>query len=308
MACEHSIKRLFDTDQSVDKFFRTLSFRLSRTFVFALLDKICPFRYNQNMFLLSGFLDLLCPPVCPICNGLIENPTGKELFICSGCIQNVVTPDGQFCRRCGSRRAASANTPDQCTRCQTSRFRFKRAIALGEYKDGLRLLVLRMKTDKTGILAISAARTFLDHRRTDLEAVQADYILPIPMHRYRREERGVNSPDILAEIIGQQLNIPVVPHLVRRIRQTDLQHTLSQRSRANNIRDAFAVHSPNLLSKLIFRQSQPPLTGKTVLLVDDILTTGSTCNEVTKVLRASGIKSVMVAVLARAEGRTLQRF
>jgi len=157
-----------------------------------------------------------------------------------------------------------------------------------------------MKTDKTGILATSAARTFLDYRREELEAVQADYILPVPMHRYRREERGVNSPDIVAETIGQQLGIPVAANLVQRVRQTNLQHMLSQRGRANNIRDAFAIYSPNVLAKFIFRKFLPPLEGKMVLLVDDILTTGATCNEMTKVLLASGIKSVTVAVLARA--------
>ena len=270
------------------------------------LDKARPIRYNGAVSLFTGLLDLLCPPICPICSGLIENSERKRHF-CSKCIQKIVTPDGQFCRRCGSRRIAAGNTPNQCARCRTTKFRFKRAIALGDYKDDLRMLVLRMKTDRTGILATSAARTFLDYRREELEAVQANYILPVPMHRYRRADRGVNSPDILAETIGQQLGIPVVPHLVQRIRQTNLQHMLSQRGRADNIRDAFAMYSPNALARFIFRKSLPSLEGKMVLLVDDILTTGSTCNEITRILLTSGIKSVIVAILARAEGKNFQQ-
>jgi len=177
-------------------------------------------------------------------------------------------------------------------------FRFKRAIVLGEYESDLRLFVLRMKTDRTGILAISATKVFVYHRRADLESTGADYIVPVPMHRLRRAERGGNSPDFIAEELGQQLKIPVLWHLVQRIRPTDLQYTLSQRARAENVSGAFGLRPPNRFTGL------PLLRDKNVLLVDDILTTGATCNEVTKVLLASGVRSVTVTVLARAEGET----
>lgn len=162
-----------------------------------------------------------------------------------------------------------------------------------------------MKTDRTGILAVSAARILANCRRADLESVGADYIVPVAMHRLRRQDRGVNSPDLLAEELGLQLKIPVAKHIIRRIRPTDLQYTLSYRARAENVAGAFALCSPGLWARLAMRAGTPirqPLTGKTVLLVDDILTTGSTCNEVTKVLLAAGVRSVTVAVLARAEG------
>jgi ComF family protein len=175
-------------------------------------------------------------------------------------------------------------------------------IALGEYENDLRLLTLRMKTDKTGILAISAAKILVLYRRADLEGVQADYIVPVPMHRLRRWDRGVNSPDFLSEELGVRLKIPVVRHLIRRIRQTDLQYTLSQRGRADNVSGAFALCPPHFLAKLGLRRFQVSMTGKNILLIDDILTTGSTCNEMTKVLLSAGVGSVTVAVLARAEG------
>lgn len=164
------------------------------------------------------------------------------------------------------------------------------------------MLTLRMKTDKTGILAISAAKMLALHRRSDLDNVRADYIVPVPMHRLRRWDRGVNSPDILTEELGLRLKISVVRHLILRIRQTDLQYKLSPKGRAENMRSAFALCPPSFLAKLGFRRFSLPIVGKNILLVDDILTTGSTCNEITKVLLSAGVESVTVAVVARAEG------
>ena len=162
-----------------------------------------------------------------------------------------------------------------------------------------------MKTDKTGISATSAAKTLSIYRQTDLENAQADYIVPVPMHRLRRLDRGVNSPDLLAEELSRQLKIPVARYFVRRIRPTDLQYTLSPKARGENVSGAFALRPPPLLSSFlpsVVRSPSSALAGKNILLIDDILTTGSTCNEITKVLLAAGVRNVTVAVLARAAG------
>ena len=153
------------------------------------------------------------------------------------------------------------------------------------------------------MLAISAGNLLATCRRAELENVRADYIVPVPMHRSRQKDRGVNSPDVLSEALGQRLNIPTVRHLVRRIRPTDLQYTLSSHARVENVSGAFTLCPVNLWGKLGFRQIRQSIVGKSVLLVDDILTTGSTCNEVTKVLLTAGVRSVTVTVLARAEGK-----
>jgi ComF family protein len=249
------------------------------------------------VFPFSGLLDLLCPPICSICGEVIENLAENDDPFCSTCIPKIVTPDGQFCRRCGGRRFVAVDNSDGCDRCRTTAFRFKRVVALGEYENDLRLLTLRMKTDKTGILAIATAKALCIHRRTDLESVHADTIVPVPMHFMRRWDRGVNSPELLAEELGRQLKIPVTRHRVRRTRPTNLQFTLSPKGRAENVAGAFALRPPTF-----FRRRQEAFTGKNVLLVDDILTTGSTCNEIAKILLAAGAGAVTVVVAARAEG------
>jgi len=277
--------------------------------------------FLKHILPLTGLLDLLCPLVCPVCNNMIEDPTKP---FCPACIQKIVTPAGHFCCRCGGRRFVSpnnnntgnnaSNSTDRCVRCRTAEFRFKRVIALGEYESDLRLLVLRMKTDRTGILAIAAARMLAASRHGELESVHADYVVPVPMHHWRREDRGVNSPDVIAEELARQLKIPVIRHIVRRVRQTDLQYTLSHQARAENVRGAFALRPPGLWQKLVAKSrgqiatQSPDLSGKNILLVDDILTTGATCNEITKVLLSSNVRSVTLATLARTEGSNYRRF
>jgi len=184
-------------------------------------------------------------------------------------------------------------------------------IALGEYEGDLRMFVLRMKTDGTGILAISSARMLAVTRHAELGNVQADFVVPVPMHRLRREDRGVNSPDIIAEELARQLKVPLARNLVRRIRQTDLQYTLSHQARAENVSDVFALRPPGFWQSMINattsrERKRANLQGKNILLVDDILTTGATCNEIAKVLLSAGAKTVTVVAVARAEGMRKQ--
>jgi ComF family protein len=220
---------------------------------------------------------------------------------CRNCTQKMVTPVGQFCPRCGGRRFQQRQETSDCLRCQSTEFLFRRAIILGEYETELRKIVLKMKTDKTGFFAIAAATLLTAHRENELKAVKPDLIVPVPMFFQRRRSRGINSPDILAAELGRFLKISVAGNLLHRIRKTDYQFMLSVRGRNENVADAFALNP--VLNRPLFRWMQPNLAGKNVLLVDDILTTGSTCNEVTRVLLRGGAATVTVVALARAEGK-----
>ena len=249
------------------------------------------------MFPFTRLLDLLCPPVCTFCGTSLEQ---AEPF-CTKCTESLVTPEGKFCLRCGGRRFQrtwdTELKTDACKRCRTTDFRFRRAVALGEYERELRSAVLRMKTDRTGLLVRSAAELLWRYRETELREAMVDFIVPIPMHRSRRFSRGVNAPDLLAEELARKLKIPIFQRLVRRHRATDLQYMLSARDRQTNVDGAFVLGKSN--DKIGKRFG---IEGKNALLVDDILTTGATCNEVAKLLRRTGVRDVTVCILARAEG------
>jgi ComF family protein len=202
-----------------------------------------------------------------------------------------------YCQRCGGKRLEQVwemkenKKTGKCGRCRTAVFRFRKVIVLGEYIEELRRIILQMKTERSGFLARATARLLTRLRARELRDAAPNLIVPVPMYRRRRWERGVNSPDFLAEELGRILKIPVDTRLVCRTRATNLQYMLSARNRASNVAGAFALRRP-----------ATRLEGKNILLVDDIFTTGSTCNEVARVLRRAGANKITVCTFARAEG------
>ncbi|MDR3181778.1 MAG: double zinc ribbon domain-containing protein [Planctomycetaceae bacterium] len=238
-------------------------------------------------------LDLLCPAICPVC-GNVSDSGG---LICPSCEEKMVTASDAFCRRCGAKRHDGKSDEPDCLRCRNTAFRFRRAVALGDYETDLRTLVLKMKKEKNGYTAIDTARLLVKHRRSELTASPPDLVTAVPMFKRRRRYRGVNSPDIIAAEIARQLKIPLALSLVSRIRSTHVQHSLSPAERRENVSEAFDMNTPGWF------RSVPNVKGKHILLVDDILTTASTCCEVSNVLLKAGAKTITAAVIARAGHR-----
>ncbi len=121
------------------------------------------------------------------------------------------------------------------------------------------------------------------------------------MHFARRIVRGVNGPEFLAEELGRRLKIPVLGGIVARTRATTVQYELTPRQRAANVKNAFVLKS-NFALRIRRIEPRKRLEGKKILLTDDILTTGSTVDELARLLLAGGAASVDVCVLARAVG------
>ena len=115
---------------------------------------------------------------------------------------------------------------------------------------------------------------------------QCDMLVPVPLHWQRYMQRGYNQSEVLAKMLAKYLNIPVKSPL-KRIRHTTRQATLSREERLKNLKDAFAVPHPEKVS------------GKTVLLIDDVLTTGSTLHACAEALRLAGASDIKVFTAAR---------
>ncbi len=114
-----------------------------------------------------------------------------------------------------------------------------------------------------------------------------DVIIPVPLHSTRLREREYNQSLLLAHRMSTYLDIPLNYSILRRIRETPPQTSLTKHARLQNLRRSFAVKTPQLLK------------GKSILLVDDVYTTGTTVNECAKVLRKAEAKHVYVVTLAR---------
>jgi predicted amidophosphoribosyltransferase len=124
-----------------------------------------------------------------------------------------------------------------------------------------------------------------------LRSAEVGCVLPIPHHWSERFTRAHNPAATLARVLARRLHVPAGEHILRKARRTPPQTTLTATQRRTNVRGAFIVRRPAVVA------------GTTVLLVDDVLTTGSTSHEAAKVLRRAGVARVVVAVLARGLGQ-----
>jgi ComF family protein len=196
----------------------------------------------------------------------------------------IMTP---LCLVCGIPFAGAGND-HVCGACSTSPPRFDAARAALAYEGVGRDLIHSFKyRNKThlrrplALLTLERVSEFIRSRRSDL-------IMPVPLHRKKLSNRGFNQAVLLGEIISQRLEMPLDRHNLRRIRWTEPQVNLAAGDRRANVKGAFAIHDAELVK------------GCRVLLVDDVLTTGSTVDECAKVLKAAGAVDVAVITVARA--------
>ncbi|MFV1966836.1 MAG: phosphoribosyltransferase family protein [Pirellulaceae bacterium] len=239
---------------------------------------------------LTRLLDLLFPPQCSLCSIPLE-PGTQQPCICRVC-QNVLSDRRHpNCPRCArplpDARLANSSV---CPTCKVRTFRFSRALALGVYCGALREAVLRIKRLGNEPLTLALGSLLAETLSKAEFGASPDLLVPVPAHWSRRLQRGCNAPDLLAEAAAGHLHIPVAPDLVVCRRKTRKQGILLPSERLRNVRGAFAVSAGYVLD------------GAHVLVVDDVMTTGATANEIAKILLRAGASEVSFAVVARGIG------
>lgn len=229
-------------------------------------------------------LDLVYPASCAGCGAEIE--AADERPICPACVGRLPLLRGPACTRCAA--PVPGQVPrERCHVCRGTRLWFDETVALGRYDGLMRDWLLRMKRTNGDALALAVGELVWRHRGERLAALRPDVVVPVPMHWRRRLVRGANSPVIVAERLAGRLKLPLAAALLRRTRHTPPQFSLPPSARPANVRDAFAVEAGYHLQQAH------------VLLVDDILTTGSTCSAAARALQRAGASQVTVAVVAR---------
>lgn len=235
----------------------------------------------------NGLLDLLYPPKCLVCRTF-----GPEA-LCAACRAGFPLLEPPLCRKCGA--SAGRNLCPDCA--AGAAYHFAAARAAGRFGGTLREAILRLKYDAKRRLAAPLgaflAEFLSTHPLHDPSAQTperpnaCDVIVPVPLHPSRLRERGFNQATLLAQIVGRTLSLPVLEAGLRRVRRTRPQVGLRPSERAANVRDAFAVPDSAVVR------------SKTVLLIDDVLTTMHTVDECARVLVNAGAKAVYVAAVAR---------
>jgi ComF family protein len=163
-------------------------------------------------------------------------------------------------------------------------------MAIGYYGGVVRDLVLRMKKSRNESLSLAAGSLLSQRVEQTLQPALPDLVAPVPMHWMRRLTRGVNAAELVAESVAKRLHRPLYIDLLRCRRKTRKQGTLTPHERRKNVRGAYSI----------FRTS--PLRDAHVLLIDDVMTTGATANELAKVMLRGGAREVSIAVVARGVG------
>jgi ComF family protein len=232
--------------------------------------------------LARGLLHLAYPSVCAFCTKPTAIGSGD---FCSECRTAIVTDPHPTCQRCASTLGPNLPPGPDCTKCRGTAFAFERVVRLGPYEGIRREAILRMKHGHHEGLAESLGELWAADALKPLQAVGAHAIVPIPLHWRRRWSRGYNQSAALAAALASSLQVPLIGGRLRRVRATPIQ-TGGALARRENVRGAFRA------------KADPRWRGKTILLVDDVLTTGSTASTVARELRTAGAGRVVVAVLA----------
>ena len=223
------------------------------------------------------------PGICFACHLPLPAQGGD---FCADCITRFTTDHLNACFRCSSTVGAFVDTNDGCPKCRNESFGFERAFRLGPYEGLLRELILRIKQPGNEALTEAVGRCWAADRETEIAAARVNLVMPVPLHWQRRWRRGFNQCEILARSWADRLRLPMRPRWLRRIRATPMQTSLTATARRENVKGAFAASR-----KSDFR-------GRSVLLIDDVMTTGSTLSEAAKAIRRAGAASVIAAVLA----------
>jgi ComF family protein len=235
---------------------------------------------------LDAILAVVLSPACAACDRPLEQPTRGP--VCPACWASILPLTPPLCDQCGDPlptwRAISVPLA-RCPRCRrTARF-VDRARAVGAYDGALRAIVHALKYEGRRSLARPLARLMRSRGADVLDG--AACLIPVPLHGSRRRQRGFNQANDLA----RRLDVPVVPAL-KRVRATATQTDLPAAQRHRNVRDAFTA------TRAAFT-----LAGATVVLVDDVSTTGATLEACARVLKQAGVREVRALTAARVVGR-----
>ena len=206
---------------------------------------------------------------------------------CDTCLRILVLQNPTTCWTCGAHLNRQSPLGRNCALCFKKNFRFTRAVSLGNYQGLLQKLVIRMKNQHDEPLTIQLGN-LLANQFIDSELIcDVDLITAVPTHWWRRFKRGFQAAELIAETIAHAGHLQFEPELLQCKRSTKKQGTLASTSRQKNVQNAFRVN-PSV-----------SLQGLSVLLVDDVMTTGATANEISRVLLNSGAEKVYVGVIAR---------
>lgn len=238
---------------------------------------------------ISSLVDLFFPPRCYLCEKLIAGQDEKVL--CPECLGKIVPLGSPLCLRCGFPFPFSTGPDRLCGVCLSQKRPFRFCRQLGRYQGALLESIHRFKYQRIPALAKPLGRLLADLVEEHFPWQQYDLIVPVPLHPRRLREREFNQALLLAKGMGKALGIRVDFQSLIRVKWTEPQVKLNWQARRKNVSRAFSVKEKKRIS------------GRLVLLVDDVMTSGATIEECSRTLLKAGAREVDAVALARAVGQ-----
>nr|WP_320010497.1 ComF family protein [uncultured Desulfobulbus sp.] len=233
--------------------------------------------------LFQSLQDLLFPPHCLGCSRRLDH--SRPPLFCSACLERLAFISSPLCPSCGTPFATGND--HLCTACLQERYSFDLARSLLFYQKPSDALILPLKFggQLSGLPTLTSLVSNWTHRG---DISKPDYILPVPLHVHRLRQRGFNQARLIAQACFPHWKEKIRPNLLVRSQATTPQVELSGKKRRKNLKHAFTL------------QAGAEMRKKSILVVDDVFTTGSTVNECAKVLKRQGASRVEVFTLARS--------
>lgn len=191
------------------------------------------------------------------------------------------------CMRCG--KPVKEEEQEYCYDCRRHAYAYDQGKSLWLHIPPVSQAVYQFKFQNKRYYAEVFAEEMARRYERWIRACKVQEIIPVPLHRSKQRSRGFNQAELLAEKLGEKLEIPVNTRAVFRIRKTEPQKKLDDRDRIQNLRGAFGVS-----------RSWEPVEN--ILLIDDIYTTGSTIHRVSKVLKKAGVQKVYFLTISIGQG------
>ncbi|MBR3403542.1 MAG: ComF family protein [Parasporobacterium sp.] len=237
-------------------------------------------------------VSLLFPRVCPLCGRILPTAPNNLLtsennpYICRDCYRELHFPAEPLCLLCS--RPIQDETKEYCRDCAATVHHFDQGKALLMHDEAAKKILYDLKYYNRRDNALMLAREAADRLEGWLLKIKPDVIIPVPLHKKRQLERGYNQAQLLScrlsEILSsRKIHIPVDSRFLVRIKKTSAQKQLQSAQRRDNIKGAFEIS---------YREDPGKYTNCSVLLVDDIYTTGTTLSECAQVLKEAGAGKV----------------
>ncbi|MDP4179506.1 MAG: ComF family protein [Bacillota bacterium] len=215
--------------------------------------------------MLKQFINLLFPPKCVFCGELLA--FNSKADICNLCLDKIPF------------------LPDEIYKLGPA-YSFDSVICLCEYTGIIKDAIKRFKFHNKSHYYRTFGRLLSDKIKKVTRGQKFDIIISVPLHKERQISRGYNQSYLISSFISKELKIKEKSYCITRVKNTNVQSLTKKEGRYLNVKDAFKARYPK------------EIEGKSIIIVDDILTTGNTLSECSRVLKESGAKDITVVAIA----------